>query len=234
MLAHLSATSAFVAACVWSILFKNVLGQVCVGTGLPPRKTLGLVFCRRFSDNACCTPALDAENEEMFGNLVNVGSSCRVRGNVRNHPMAEFYCLNCDPNQPQFLVNSTVYICKEWADDKFGTGSELFTKYNLDQCGLYAAGACPGRDRYQCGDDLILPAPNASSDAGVDIVRTVSELLNFANLGPPLFEEGYTFSIVAKAELPAGVTACYGSASALSPMIALLTLSVFLVAAAVM
>ena len=43
--------------------------------------------------------------------------------------MAEFYCLNCAPTQPQFVVGTVVYICKEWADDKFGTGDDLFTRY---------------------------------------------------------------------------------------------------------
>lgn len=68
-------------------------------------------------------------NWSSFLCSVDVGDSCRVRGKVPDHPMAEFYCLNCAPTQPQFLVGTTVYICQEWVDDKFGTGSELFTKY---------------------------------------------------------------------------------------------------------
>ena len=60
---------------------------------------------------------------------LDVGASCRARGNVLHHPMAEFYCLNCAPTQPQFVVGTVVYICKEWADDKFGTGDDLFTRY---------------------------------------------------------------------------------------------------------
>lgn len=30
-----------------------------------------------------------------------MGLSCRLKGDVREHPIAKLYCLNCDPDQPK-------------------------------------------------------------------------------------------------------------------------------------
>jgi hypothetical protein len=52
---------------------------------------------------ACCIPQLDDENNEFFGAMTALGLSCRIRGDIREDPLAKLYCLNCDPQQPQYL-----------------------------------------------------------------------------------------------------------------------------------
>lgn len=55
------------------------------------------------SSQACCVPQLDDENNEFFGAMTALGLSCRIRGDIREDPLAKLYCLNCDPQQPQYL-----------------------------------------------------------------------------------------------------------------------------------
>lgn len=68
-----------------------------------PDKPRSLSFCHKFNDKACCIPQLDDENNEFFGQLTNLGLSCRIRGDIREDPLAKLYCLNCDPQQPRYL-----------------------------------------------------------------------------------------------------------------------------------
>ncbi len=90
-----------------------------------------LNLCHKFNDKSCCTPLTDNENlanlQAAFGAnaLVllfastyviahtytyshthihihaDLGVSCRIRDELREEPIAMYYCLNCDPNQPR-------------------------------------------------------------------------------------------------------------------------------------
>lgn len=41
----------------------------------------------------------------MFQLMHDTGLSCRLRGDLRSHPLAVLYCLNCDPKQPKYVRN---------------------------------------------------------------------------------------------------------------------------------
>jgi hypothetical protein len=75
----------------------------CMISTKMPDKPRSLSFCHKFNDKACCIPQLDDENNEFFGQLTNLGLSCRIRGDIREDPLAKLYCLNCDPQQPRYI-----------------------------------------------------------------------------------------------------------------------------------
>ena len=55
-------------------------------------QTLGITFCKTYTENACCTPALDAENEEMFTNLLSESNKhSRTHAYVHTHTPAYTY-----------------------------------------------------------------------------------------------------------------------------------------------
>lgn len=68
-----------------------------------PSVPRSLSFCHKFNDNACCVPQLDDENNDFFGQLTNLGLSCRLRGDIRDDALAKMYCMNCDPDQPKYV-----------------------------------------------------------------------------------------------------------------------------------
>eukprot|EP00051_Salpingoeca_urceolata_P026952 m.479431 g.479431 ORF g.479431 m.479431 type:complete len:330 (+) comp21445_c0_seq1:279-1268(+) len=207
-----------------NLLKKDVLieayeGQKnCQVTGFAPSKPRSLSFCHKFNDNACCPPTLDMENNEMFDSMFDLGLSCRLRGDVRENPIAKLYCMNCDPQQPRYTrdVNrgadgkpKTVLVCKDWAESEFVL-DPLFEPFN--RCGLMVSATCqdatetdiPGRDRYLCGDDLIIPGQQyLESD------NPLEDFLNEPNLGPPFLDEDTYFQIVTN-------TPCTGSHTNLS------------------
>eukprot|EP00052_Salpingoeca_macrocollata_P006940 m.56758 g.56758 ORF g.56758 m.56758 type:complete len:381 (+) comp15742_c0_seq1:136-1278(+) len=249
----------------------------CAASGEIPEKPRSLSFCHKFNDNACCPPALDMENNEMFDTMMNLGLSCRLRGDIRDNPMAKFYCMNCDPQQPKYVRNeplvatcdegesddcsipimlykllpgdifndtispdnvtladvtsddiatlqpgdaySTVdeikdlvliptlprgqqiLICSEWAEAEFGpltdpSAAGFLSIFN--RCGLMKSSPCldgagdiiPNRDRFTCGDDLILPSVTYSS---------VEQFLNADSMGPPALDESFGFKLVSQA-----------------------------------
>ncbi|XP_062503434.1 uncharacterized protein LOC134180317 [Corticium candelabrum] len=173
--------------------------DTCALTGEKPSKPLGLSFCTRYSDMACCKPPHDAEIEELFLMLTDVGDTCRLRGDIRDHPMAVLYCLGCSPDQPKYVntATSNIRICSDWAAEAFGNGSTLFRTSRLSECGLLVSSPCkgfagneetilPDRDRYVCGDDYIFPH---------QMFKSVESFLNFQDMGPPGFDD-FGFEVV--------------------------------------
>ena len=68
--------------------------------------------------------------------------------------MRFFYCLGCDPHQPDHTDGETIYVCQEFLDS-------LWQDDDLRQCGVMRSNKCPPSmdmfDPYMCGDDLVLP-----------------------------------------------------------------------------
>jgi hypothetical protein len=270
----------------------------CFITGEPAVKPRSLSFCHKFNDNACCAPAMDSENNEMFDSLMQLGLSCRLRGDVRSTPMAKIYCMNCDPQQPRYVRNeplvpycdprgdcgdgeanyqmwrlypgdafssfnssteftaatlpnitapdatavdgeisvealdslagadlvsgqgadtlpdlntgfvmapinkrsNTILLCRDWVTGNFGGEFKTDSNKNnwlsiFNQCGVLKSTPCsdvdgnpiPGRDRYFCGDDLIMPS--------VTYTR-IEEFLNDFSMMTPQLDENFGFKVV--------------------------------------
>lgn len=226
----------------------------CHVTAQVPQAPRSLSFCHKFNDGACCVPQLDDENNDFFGQLTNLGLSCRIRGDIRVDPLATFYCLNCDPEQPDYIrlglssydedngepysengvdgghygVNGvtgdpvgfsgeddkqTLLVDVEWAQTEFKTSPLLAGPDDrLSKCGLLVSVPCmgdngeplDGRDRYMCGDDLIIPSNpdhgalvfNSSNENQVLINASLEQFLNLDSLGTPLLDESFYFKLV--------------------------------------
>jgi hypothetical protein len=195
----------------------------CGITGQHPMKPRSLSFCHKFNDNACCAPAMDDENTEMFDLLTGLGLSCRLRGDIREDPIAKWYCLNCDPEQPQYVRPvefksvadgcpsdnrpATMLVCKDWAYEGFVANPILAGPANrFQQCGLKKSSPCldvnekaiPDRDRYTCGDDLVIPSSLKVTDANgtVDATLSIEAFMNADSMGPPVLDESYGFKLV--------------------------------------
>ncbi|EGD73518.1 hypothetical protein PTSG_05222 [Salpingoeca rosetta] len=187
--------------------------RTCFFTGVLPERPNALSFCNRFNGNACCVPGLDNDNHELFTTLTDVGLSCRLRGDIRDHPIARLYCLNCDPHQPNYVRpvaytspdgnterDSTLLICKDWADEQFGDLGRF------DGCGLLVSSPCLGEmgleidnyDRYVCGDDIVIPSL-LKNDSLTDS-QDVEVFLNFNSLGTPEMDGDYGFKLVRNKE----------------------------------
>merc|ERR1719240_2143760 len=72
-------------------------------------------------------------------------------------PNVYFYCLGCDPLQPDYTSGNTIRICKSFLD-------KLWRDPAYDECGVMYSNPCPSSwgddqdfDPYQCGDTLVLP-----------------------------------------------------------------------------
>jgi hypothetical protein len=240
----------------------------CFTTGQVAEAPRSLSFCHKFNDGACCVPQLDDENNEFFGMLTNLGLSCRIRGDIRVDPLATFYCLNCDPEQPDYIRigmssmaaeeqpysvaasgavgggdyygdttkitgdskgeddKGTLLVDVEWAAREFKTDPLLSgPDSRLSKCGLLVSVPCmgtenddhvlAGRDRYTCGDDLIIPS---NPDHGVLVWNTsapcgeqcealhnasLEAFLNFPSIGTPLIDESYYYKLVRNVECTA-------------------------------
>ncbi|XP_065832570.1 uncharacterized protein [Oscarella lobularis] len=176
-----------------SYLYVNA-DDNCVLTDAPPQATNGLNFCRKYTKKACCHPPHDLELEDALHSLLDTGDSCRVIGDIRDHPMSILYCLPCSPEQPKFVQNNTVRLCKSWVDSAFGSGDTLYTPHKLNKCGVLVSSPCvnvneieiPNRDRYFCGDDYIIPNKNEPIEA----------FLNTPSIGPLGLSTDDGFSIV--------------------------------------
>lgn len=140
----------------------------CAVTGMKPREPRSLSFCHKFNENACCAPVMDDENTAMFNMLTGVGLSCRIRGDIREDPLAQWYCMNCDPEQPSYLRDAP----HDPISPDCNGGSE--GKGGGDDDG--ACGSSPGSGRDQTllicedwaeasfGKDPILEGPNGRFD----------------------------------------------------------------------
>jgi hypothetical protein len=148
--------------------------------------------------------------------LMDVGLSCRIPGDIRDHPIAKWYCLGCHPAQPTFTRNTpfdftqfveglerpqSLLLCKSWIDTDFRARDTLNNLKQLDSCGLLVSSPCLGdsgealddRDRYTCGDDIVIPTNEVGSD-GTD--EQLEAFFNFQSMGPPNLDEGFSFWIV--------------------------------------
>eukprot|EP00730_Choanoeca_flexa_P013257 TRINITY_DN5125_c0_g1_i3.p1 TRINITY_DN5125_c0_g1~~TRINITY_DN5125_c0_g1_i3.p1 ORF type:complete len:289 (+),score=59.47 TRINITY_DN5125_c0_g1_i3:169-1035(+) len=187
-------------------------GQLnCAMTGQEPAEPRSLSFCFKYNEEACCPPGGDAENMELFQTITDVGLACRLRGDIRSHPLAQLYCLNCDPNQPRYIRNtgfttaaseepaqrdSTILVCQEWAEQKIGDASQF------DECGLLKSSPCldgegspiPDRDPYMCGDDIIIPS--SFYEDGLTMSQNIEIFLNLDELGTPNMAADYGFKVV--------------------------------------
>lgn len=231
----------------------------CFVTSQMPQAPRSLSFCHKFNDGACCVPQLDDENNDFFQMLTNLGLSCRIRGDIRADPLATFYCLNCDPQQPDYVRlglssldddagtpysengnsgehggdygvsgttgdpvgfsseedKQTLLVDVAWAQSEFKTDPLLAGPDDrLSKCGLLVSVPCmgdngeplEGRDRYMCGDDLIIPSNpdhgcliyNSSSSSTHDVLVNASleQFLNLDSLGTPLLDESFYFKLV--------------------------------------
>lgn len=79
--------------------------RLCWSTRALPSKPNALSFCNVFNDLACSFPGTDADANEQFNSLFSNGLSCRLRGDVRSHPLAKFGCIVVDPKQPRYVRN---------------------------------------------------------------------------------------------------------------------------------
>eukprot|EP01147_Barroeca_monosierra_P000073 gene73-3469_t len=200
--------------------------KTCSITGHPPRKPRALTFCNRFNDNACCIPGIDVDDHVYFMEMMDNGISCRIRGDVRRHPIARMYCMNCDPNQPKYvrpveydpsIINddaedtderdSTLLVCRGYMKETFGD----FTMF--DDCGMLVSEPCLGlvlddgdieeividdRDRYTCGDEYIVPSSEFDFDLDdeEEYDESLELFLNFRSLNSPELDVRFGFRVV--------------------------------------
>ena len=143
-----------------------------------------LKFCQDYNDNACCIPGHDLEDQIQFENLIaGLGPGCK---NPMMYPEVRyFYCLGCDPDQPDYTdyTTNTIRLCKSFTE-------RLWDNPTFDDCGVMQvrrgrpfgshlsrraatpdardcppqSNECPASwgdndmDPYTCGDDLIIPS----------------------------------------------------------------------------
>lgn len=147
------------------------ISKCCALTAAKPTKPRYLKFCQDYNgDEACCIPGHDLENQVQFENLIDgLGPGCK---NPMMYPnIRYFYCLGCDPKQPDYTSNSTpagstaqgiVTVCKSFIE-------KLWDDYAVQyrECGVMKPNECPPGfddfDPYTCGDDLIIPPHEYSS-----------------------------------------------------------------------
>ena len=147
-----------------------------------------LKFCQDYNLEACCIPGHDLENQVQFENLIaGLGPGCK---NPMMYPEVRyFYCLGCDPKQPQYTNNTspgpdldgTISICKSFL-------TKMWSDPTFDECGVMKSNACPtswdndNMDPYMCGDDLELPK------------STYANPLAFINAYKPPGLDGFEFA----------------------------------------
>jgi hypothetical protein len=209
--------------------FEAFEGQYnCAVSGALPAEPRSLGFCHKFNEKACCPPVMDDENTEMFNMLTGVGLSCRIRGDIRQDPLAKWYCLNCDPEQPRYIRpaphdpvdygdftcptdgrDQTLLVCKDWAEEEFGINPILVgPSQRFEDCALLKSSPCldhngeaiDDRDRYMCGDDPVYPSSYTYTDADgkVDTTLSLEGFMNADDMGPPVLNENYYFKLVDK------------------------------------
>jgi len=91
--------------------------ETCDTTGELPQKPRSLSFCHKFNDKACCHPTNDNEDGQIFDAMYNLGLSCRLRGDVRESPLAKWYCLNCDPQLPSYMRGEPYLPASTYSED---------------------------------------------------------------------------------------------------------------------
>eukprot|EP00760_Papus_ankaliazontas_P011374 PhM_4_TR1473/c0_g1_i1/m.5075 len=143
----------------------------CIISAYPATKPMGLEFCYWYNDNSCCVPQLDSDAMEIYGNTVNLGLSCSVSKHsikVTYHPIREWFCLGCDPNEPKYRFKKSVgdkhlaggqhdpdtsadskavtwRVCKSFLTGTdgnsglWGNGGHMY-----DQCGILMENPCNG------------------------------------------------------------------------------------------
>jgi len=131
-------------------------GALWLLTCYPHLQARYLKFCQDYNTEACCIPGHDLENQVQFENLIDgLGPGCK---NPMMYPhIRYFYCLGCDPHQPDYTFGENIHICKSFLDT-------LWRDPTYDECGVMYSNPCPTQwgddqdfDPYQCGDTLVLP-----------------------------------------------------------------------------
>ena len=171
-----------------------------------------LKFCQDYNAQSCCIPGHDLENQVQFENLIEgLGPGCK---NPMMYPEVRFfYCLGCDPSQPQYTNGDQISICKSFLD-------KMWVDPSFEECGVMYSNPCPAAwgddadfDPYMCGDDLVLPK------------QAYANALEFINTFKPPGLDDFTFVEVddekptwSSAEEPCWIARTYsnsaGSASA--------------------
>jgi len=89
-----------------------------------------LKFCQDYNDKACCIPGHDLEDQIQFENLIaGLGPGCK---NPMMYPeIRYFYCLGCDPEQPDYTdyATSEIRLCKSFTE-------RLWDNPTFDDCGV--------------------------------------------------------------------------------------------------
>lgn len=113
-----------------------------------------------------------------------VASDCPNRGEIDLYMLATPQIIEAVPAEPRVarhhLSTTMSFQVSVWyrLECSYITVDSMHTKTSVCSTAVHYFA-----DRYQCGDDLIIPSVNASEGQGVDIVRNVSLLLNYANIG---------------------------------------------------
>jgi len=163
-------------------LVRSDPGDNCSLTDRPPGKARYLKFCQDYNREACCIPGHDLENQVQFENLIDgLGPGCK---NPMMYPEVRFfYCLGCDPQQPDYTSGDDIFVCQSFMD-------KLWRDPSFYDCGVMYSNPCPanwvddGFDPYACGDDLILPK------------QTYANVTEFLNVFKPPGLEDYNFVAV--------------------------------------
>ena len=130
-----------------------------------PPQARYLKFCQDYNAISCCIPGHDLENQVQFENLIDaLGPGCK---NPLMYPeIRYFYCLGCDPKQPEYTTitgvnsdnetTSEIRVCKSFLE-------KLWRDPAFSECGVMKSNPCPelwGKhemDPYMCGDNLEMP-----------------------------------------------------------------------------
>ena len=145
-----------------------------------------------------------------------LGLSCRLRGDIRDDPIAKWYCMNCDPEQPDYIrqashpshrgedKDAVMLVLTSWASSEFGSDPILAGPDNrFKECGLLRSSPCldhkgdaiDDRDRYTCGDDPYYPSSAIvidAKDGSVDLKKSLEKFMMDIDMGPPALDDyGY-------------------------------------------
>lgn len=100
-----------------------------------------------FNERSCCIPVFDTEILEHYETLLDAGDRCSQELLHHKRKLRQLFCLACSPDQPKYLVNGTLQICRSFAED--------IAPSNFDSCGLIKV---VERGMPSLGDDSVYPS----------------------------------------------------------------------------
>lgn len=116
----------------------------------------GLQFCSMFRSNACCDPAIDAEIQGYYEELLYVSDLCASTRTQAHIALQYIFCFGCHPKQWKYTntTSQVIRLCPSLAT--------LADPVNFDDCGINLLGErgdlCSGSDPVSSSWSELFPS----------------------------------------------------------------------------